>query len=156
MSSTPSEIPKPEIVFVPGAFHTEAHFQPISKALQQLSYPTRTLALPSIGPKAGIATLDDDIKAIRSTLLRLVEDDKEILLIPHAYGAVPACQAVAGLERSQRIEEEKKGGVVQIIFMAGVVPEEGQSLAESLGGGLPPYAKADVGLIHLLLRNNPY
>lgn len=146
-SDPPPEVPKPAIVIVPGAFHTAAHFQPLTKALQRLSYDTTTITLPSIGAKAGTATLEDDIQTIRSTLERLAEDEREILLMLHAYGGVPGCQAVRGLEKSQRKEEEKKGGIAQILLMGGFVPESNQSLLEALGGGMPSWAKAEVSLL---------
>ena len=66
----------------------------------------------------------------------------------HASGAVPACQAITDLERSYRIQAGKKGGIISLFFLGGLLVEEGETLGstmERLGGTpLPAYAELDV------------
>ncbi|CAD6580718.1 MAG: hypothetical protein ASARMPREDX12_000248 [Alectoria sarmentosa] len=135
---------KPTIVFVPGAFHTPKHFIPITELLQKSSYPSVTVSLPSIGAQAATATLTDDIQAIRSVLEKLIEEEgKDVVVAAHSYGGVPACQTVTGLEKSERANGGKKGGVIHVLFIAALLVEEGKALADALGGGLPPWAEAE-------------
>ena len=42
-----SDLAKSMVVFVPGAFHTRAHFQPISTLLSEEALPTLTIQLPT-------------------------------------------------------------------------------------------------------------
>ena len=154
MASTTSPS-KPTIVFVPGAFHTPDHFKPMSDLLHQSSYPSVTVSLPSIGEHAATFAPGDDIRAIRSELEKLIEDDgKDVVLAMHSYGGLPGSQSVVGLEKSVRIKEGKKGGVVHILFIAAFVLENGQSLVDALGGGLPPWAVADVSKTQFCYRTN--
>lgn len=138
---------KPTIVFVPGAFHTPNHFTPLTELLQKSSFPSVTVSLPSIGAQAATATLTDDIQAIRSVLEKLIEEEgKDIVVAAHSYGGVPACQTVSGLEKSKRSNGGKKGGIVHVLFIAALLVEEGKALVDALGGGLPPWAEAEVSL----------
>ena len=139
-----SSLQKPAIVLVPGTFHTPTHFQPLSERFQRLSYPTHTVALPSIGEEAATATLQDDINAIRSPLERFVDDGKEVVLVLHSYSGIPGCQTVKGLEKTKRAEEGNEGGVIQVLFMAAFLPQEGQNVTDALGGASLPWSKADV------------
>ena len=128
----------PTIVFVPGAFHVEAHFAPISSLLNQNSYPTITVELPTT-VKATTAKYADDVHAIRSVLGQLVkEEGKEVMLAPCSYGGVPGCQSVSGLERSRRKAEGKAGGIVHVLFIAALLVEQGEAMVKALEGGKAP------------------
>lgn len=141
MGPSQTNSPKPTIVFVPGAFHTEAHFVPISALLHEISFPTITVELPTTA-RANTATYRDDVYAIRSVLeTEVVENGKEVMLAAHSYGGVPACQTVSGLERSKRKAEGKAGGIVHVLFIAALLVEQDQKMADALEGGkTPPWA----------------
>ena len=63
------------------------------------------------------------------------------MLAAHSYGGVPGCQTVSGLERSKRKAEGKTGGVVHILFIAALLVEQNQKMADALEGGkAPPWA----------------
>ena len=155
MDASTTHYPKPTIVFVPGAFHTSAHFEPISALLNQASFPTTTVEIPTTA-RAKTASYRDDVYAIRSLLERLVEEDgKEVLLALHSYGGVPGCQTVSGLERSKRKAEGKPGGVIHVLFIAALLVEQGQGMAAALEGGkAPPWAvfKVRKGLTSVVSR----
>ena len=145
---------KPTIVFVPGAFHTPSHFAPVIELLQKSSYPSLAVSLPSIGAQAATGTLTDDTQAIRSVLEKLIEEEgKDVIMAAHSYGGVPACQSVGGLEKSKRADKGEKGGISHVLFIAALLVEEGKALVDALGGGLPPWAEAEVSLtLPLLLK----
>ncbi|KAL8840568.1 MAG: hypothetical protein Q9170_001254 [Blastenia crenularia] len=138
-SSTPEkEQAKPTIVFAPGAFHTSVHFEPISSFLNQRSFPTRTVDLPTTA-HATTASYRDDVYPVRSLLDQLViEENKGVMLALHSYGAVPGCQAVTGWERSKRRANGKAGGIVHVLFITGLLVEQGQQMADALEGGKQP------------------
>ncbi len=138
MDASEAHHPRPTIVFVPGAFHIEAHFQPISSLLNRASFPTVTVSLPTTS-QATACSYRDDVYAIRSVLETLVEEEgKEVLLAVHSYGGVPGCQTVCGLERSKRKAEGKSGGIVHVLFITALLVEQGRRMAEALEGGKAP------------------
>ena len=146
---------KPTILFVPGTFHTPAHFQPIMSQLKGYSYPSLTVSLPSMDPHlASISDVQADILAIRSKLMMLTtEKCRDVILVMHSYGAVPGCQAIRGLEKPKWVAFGQKGGVIHCVFVASsMVAQDGDALS-TLGGGLPPWVFADVSSLqtHLVL-----
>ena len=129
---------KPTIVFVPGAFHTSVHFEPMSALLNEASFPTTTVDLPTTA-RARTASYKDDVYAVRSVLETLVkEGGKEVVVALHSYGGVPGCQTISGLERSRRKAEGRPGGVIHVLFIAALLVEQGQKLADALQGGKRP------------------
>ena len=145
MSNLPPVQSKPTIVFVPGAYHTAAHFQPLSALLERAAFPTHTIPVPSIGESAATATYRDDVRTIRATLERLVEDEgKDIMLAPHSLGAVSGCQTVTGLEKSKRLKEGKGGGIIHVLFITALLIGQGQKLRDCLENDLPSWKSFDV------------
>ena len=145
MSNLPPGQSKPTIVFVPGAYHTAAHFQPLSLLLERAYFPTLTVSVPSIGELAATATYRDDVRTIRATLERLVEDEgKDVMLAPHSLGAVSGCQTVTGLEKSKRLKEGKSGGIIHVLFITALLIGQGQKLRDCLEDGLPSWKSFDV------------
>ena len=145
MSHLPPGPSKPTIVFVPGAFHTPTHFQPLSTLLERASFPNLTISVPSTGDRAATTSYRDDVLAIRATLQKLVEEEgKDVMLAAHSLGGVAGCQTVTGLEKSRRQNEGKKGGIVHVLFIAALVIEQGQRLRDALEGGLPSWSSFDV------------
>ena len=142
-----SSYEKPTVVWVPGLLHTPAHFQPIVSALAKVSIPSVTVSVPNIGARAATAAPYDDVKTVRTTLQELVDEGKEVLVISHSYGGVPACQAVRGLEKSLRVKVGQPGGIIRIVFMAAFVIQEGESLWTFMNGQLPPpWARREVSM----------
>ena len=141
--------PKPTVVWVPGLLHTPEHFQPIVSALAKVSIPSLIVSVPNIGAGAATAAPYDDVKTTRTKLQELVDEGKEVLVISHSYGGVPACQAIRGLEKSQRVKYGQQGGIICIVFMGAFVIQEGQSLWTFLNGQLPPpWARREVSRTH--------
>ena len=120
MAEQLSLIQKPTIVFVPGACHVPAHYEPLCIELQALGYPTRTIHPQTTGEKAATFSYRDDVNLIQRTLKRLIEDEeKDVVLAPHSLGCVAASQSVTGLEKSTRKADGKRGGLLHIVFIAG-------------------------------------
>ena len=165
-----SQLTKPTVVFIPGAFHTAAHFGPLSRYLETQGCESFSVRLPSMGDPASNrnAGMAEDVAAIRGVLEELVRDEengdgqkeggymqrddgrKEVVLVMHSSGAVAGCQAVASFERSLRIKRGKNGGVISLVFIGGLLVDEGGSLEstmEELGeGALPSHAAVEVSV----------
>lgn len=86
----------PSIIMVPGAFHKAKVYRRVVDRLQQDSY-SRLFAidLPSVGSLAG---RDKDVGAVRSTLLKELDQGRDVLLVGNSYGGTVIGEAVKGLK----------------------------------------------------------
>lgn len=134
---------KPTILIVPGGWHSASVYSHFAAQLESLGYPTATTSLPSVNstsPKT--ATCTEDSNALRKELLSLIEiDETDVVILAHSYGGIPAGGAAHGLSKTSR--DDKKGGVLGLIFMSAFVVPAGISLLEYLGGKHAPYLVAD-------------
>lgn len=92
----------PTVVFVPGAWHTPEAYSDTIKALEQHSYPTVGLPLPSAGAEPAHLDFQGDVEGIRRCITELVDAGKEVILVSHSYSGMPAAEAPIGLGRSER------------------------------------------------------
>jgi pimeloyl-ACP methyl ester carboxylesterase len=135
---------RPIIVLAPGAWHTPDCFDITREQLHQRGWETEAVAYPSVGAEPPTKGLADDAAALRSTLERLADDGKEIVLVVHSYGGVVGQNAVEGLGRKQRQAVGKEGGVVVFIYLAAFVVPKGASLKAMVGGQFFPWMRFDV------------
>lgn len=137
----------PTIIIIPGAWQTPAAFEKIVDLLGQTGYPTIHVPLPSVGDvDTPLASLTDDIDAVRKVLLSLVDEGKEVVLIGHSAGGISMSGAVEGLDVASRKAEGKQGGVTRCIFFAAFVLPKGQSLLGALGGQPLPWMMVEVSV----------
>lgn len=122
------------IVFVPGAWHTSAGFSAVMDLLAAYSYPSIGLHLPSVGGTPVVKDMEPDIDLIRSTVTKLVEDGKDVVVVSHSYGGAPANSSLEGLSKTEREKAGKKGGVVASAMISAFLLDVGESL---LKGGEP-------------------
>lgn len=65
-----------------------------------------------------------DVLAIRTAVLSLLNEGKEVVVVLHSYAGMPGGQALEGLGAKERKESGEKGGVKRIVYvMAYLVPE---------------------------------
>ena len=141
MATSISGDSKPTILIVPGGWHSASVYSHFAAELESLGYPTTTTSLPSVNSKSPqTATCTEDSNALRKELLSLIEtDEKDVVILAHSYGGLPAGGAAHGLSKTN----DKKGGVVGLIYMSAFVVPEGTSLLDYLGGKHAPYLVAD-------------
>ncbi|KAG6999537.1 hypothetical protein G7Y79_00034g069600 [Physcia stellaris] len=134
---------KPTILIVPGGWHSASVYSHFAAQLESLGYPTTTTSLPSVNSKSPqTATCTEDSKALRKELLALIDtEEKDVVILAHSYGGVPAGGAAHGLSKTTR--DGKKGGVLGLIYMSAFVVPEGISLLDYLGGKHAPYCVVD-------------
>lgn len=128
--------PNPTIVVVTGGLHSPSHFDRMRALFLNANYPYVCLRLPSVGasdPKS--CTASTDAAFVREKLLLpLIEDGKDVVLLMHSYGGLPGAAAAKGLSKAELKADDKKGGIIGLIFMCAFVGDEGESLLSKSGG----------------------
>lgn len=80
---------------------------------------------------------------------------RSIVLVMHDTGAVSGTQAAVNLTRTHRRKERKKGGIIGMVFIDGILVPEGESLESTMKAvgepALPRYAQVDVSVSILRL-----
>ena len=76
------------VVLVHGAWHSPSHWNSL---IPQLSMPTVAVDLPSSGSGRADADMHADAAAIR----RVLDEHKQVTLVAHSYGGIPATEAAA-------------------------------------------------------------
>ena len=136
---------KPTVVIVPGGWHSSVAYEGLASCFQKAGYPTAIAKLPSLNPQdPSVCDCRSDAASVRQQLLPLLEDDgKDIIILCHSYGGIPAGGAAYGLSKSARMNQGKSGGVLGLIYVTAFVVPEDESLVNYLGGKHPPYLLAD-------------
>ncbi|KAF7345345.1 Alpha/beta-hydrolase [Mycena sanguinolenta] len=132
--------PKPTIIVIPGSFSPLTPYLPIISGLQAHGYPVHGVELVTVGRREGVLPpgMYDDAAKVAALATQLADEGKDVVLVPHSYGGLVACEAAKGLAKNIREREGKAGGIVRIVFVTAVVPREGQALAD-LSGEMPDY-----------------
>ena len=128
---------KPTIVFAPGAWHAPDCFDIVREQLHQRGWETEAVTYPSVGAEPPNKGLADDAMALRSTLERLADECKEIVLVAHSYGGLVGQNALQGLGYKQRQAAGKRGGVIMFVYLAAFVAPKGATIKAMLGQFLP-------------------
>jgi hypothetical protein len=131
----------PTVLFVPGAWHTAAHFAPICDLLHARGYEISCPVLPSCGGGAA-CTMQDDASAVKAELERLLAHGADVVLVAHSYGGVVATEAaLAVYGKVARAEKGLEGGVVHILYLCALVLQPGQTSSALRVEGAPNQAK---------------
>ena len=138
---------KPTIVFVPGVWHLPECFDSTRELLSEKGFTSEAIAHPSVGAKLPDKTLADDVSSLRTRLVALADEGKEIVLIAHSYGGLVGGCAVEDLGFTDRAKAGKKGGVTILVYMCALVGTKGASMLEMLGGKMLPWL--DIGEVIL-------
>ncbi|KAF8205333.1 Alpha/Beta hydrolase protein [Mycena galopus ATCC 62051] len=138
---SPATNAKPTIIIIPGSFSPLAMYDPVIAGLQAHGYTVHGVELETVGGRAkghaAPAGMYDDAAKVAALAARLADDGADVVLVAHSYGGVVAGEAAKGLARSVRAQEGKKGGIVRIVFVAAVVPREGETSTDALGSAAP-------------------
>ncbi|KFY45988.1 hypothetical protein V494_00668 [Pseudogymnoascus sp. VKM F-4513 (FW-928)] len=135
--------PKPTLFLVPGAWHPNTCFAPLSALLTTAGYPVHLATLPSLNPTppAADATCTADALSLRAQLLPIIEEGKDVVVVCHSYGGIPAGGAARGLAKKEREARNEKGGVLGLIYLSSFVVPEGASVVQFLGGEYAPFVQ---------------
>ncbi|KAI3342586.1 Alpha/Beta hydrolase protein [Ustulina deusta] len=132
----------PLIVLVPGAFGTPAGFDKMIPHLNGLQ--THPGAYPSCNPPDPMnANCSDDVSALRRTLLSLLDQQRDLVVLAHSYGGVVAGGATKDLDKESRKAQGHTSAVVGLFYVVGNITLDGECLIEAVGGTYPPFIKPD-------------
>ncbi|KAI0869290.1 Alpha/Beta hydrolase protein [Hypoxylon argillaceum] len=130
----------PLIVFVPGAFGTPEGFDKVIPSLVGLQ--VHPGAYPSCNhPNPMNARCSDDIAALKTTLLSLLDQQRDLVIVAHSYGGVVAGGAAKDLDKETRKAQGHTNAVIGLMYIAGNITLDGESLLEAIGGAYPPFIK---------------
>ena len=118
---------KPTFVLVPGNFLPSAYYADTAKLLESHGFQTCLTTIPSTGSKLPLTSNEPDVLAIRQVLEELSNSGKDIIVVAHSYGSIPACEAAEGFERQDRLKLGKSGGVIRLVFVAAWLLQEGEN-----------------------------
>ncbi|KAF6844024.1 hypothetical protein CMUS01_01523 [Colletotrichum musicola] len=116
------------IVIVPDAWCLPEHYEGLATACRALGSEVMIVQNPSTRGPMGEGTappgLYDDAANARRIIKGLVRERKKVLIVAHSYGVVVASESVRGLGMEE-LTGVSQGGVVRMLFIAGIVPWEG-------------------------------
>lgn len=126
----------PTLVLVPGAFGTPKGYNKLLPYFKQAGLNTIPGPYRSCDPvDPASVTASKDIKSLRqSVLLPLIEQGKDVVILAHSYGGVVAGGAAKGLDNPTRKVQGHAAGIVGLIYVAGNITSENESLLEAVGG----------------------
>ncbi|KAI2612155.1 uncharacterized protein GGS25DRAFT_528858 [Hypoxylon fragiforme] len=127
---------KPTFVIVPGALALPSKYTNLFEALGAKGYELTGVHYPSVGfrdspHKEVLPTLHDDAVTVAEAVIRLADEGKD----GHSYGGLPITEAlkIKGVIKADRQKEGKKGGLVRLAYMTGIVAPVGSSATDILG-----------------------
>ncbi|KAJ7325854.1 Alpha/beta hydrolase fold-1 [Mycena albidolilacea] len=122
--------PKPAIILIPASFSPLSLYTAVTTDLESHGYTVHGVELQTVGRRATLPSMYDDAAVVAAVASELAEARKDIVLVAHSYGGLVACEAAKGLAKRVREREGKEGGIARIVFVAAVVPGEGESLMD--------------------------
>lgn len=129
---------QPSIVLIPGSFGVPEFYQDVIQAMAEADIQLHALHLPSVGlaPNVGREgvppNMYDDAVFIAKEITKLADDGKEVILVAHSYGGIPATECIQGLAKQERQRQGKVGGLVRIAYISALVPELGKTAMDIL------------------------
>lgn len=133
----------PSVVIVPGAWQVDPSWNGFMQKLESAGYDTAKVTLPSVG--ISLTGLDRDVAAAAAVIDPLLDAGKDVVLLSHSLGGLIAGNAVQGRDVAARQKAGKKGGVVQLIYLAAFMTPAGASLKDLMGGSYFPWMEVTVG-----------
>ncbi|KAK4075237.1 hypothetical protein Purlil1_12711 [Purpureocillium lilacinum] len=119
----------PVVLLVPGAWTVPKAYHKLVSALEAKSFNVQVLALPTNNDQRPTnATCDADMQAVRKAVQPLVDSGREVIMLMHSYGGIPGTSGIRNFTRKDRQAMDQPGGVVGLIYTAGFMLCEGQSI----------------------------
>ncbi|KAM5354112.1 hypothetical protein ACJ41O_000762 [Fusarium nematophilum] len=125
---------KPLFLVVTGAWHPPACYEALKTELASLGYDCAIPQMPSMGHDAEGVTWEADKAKILETAAPYFEEGREVVLVAHSYGGIPATAATDGQGVQERAKRGLKGGFRSIVFVAAfAIPVKGWDLFTAVG-----------------------
>jgi len=142
---------KPQLVLIPGAWHTPSAFSLLTTELHALGYTTHARQLASVGSTTPTTDLSADIAIVHSMINSAIGDSgNDVVVIAHSWGGIVASSALVGFGKTEREALGKRGGVVKCGYIAASMLPEGVSLMDSVNHTFPLWTQISGPYIHAL------
>ncbi|KAJ9151765.1 hypothetical protein NKR23_g2924 [Pleurostoma richardsiae] len=128
---------KPTFIFVPGAWHRPASFEPLMQHLAGLGYPSVDVTLPSVDSDPVVESAQQDIDAVLDATAAVIDSGRDAVVVLHSYGGLVGIEAVGKLLARRRKEETPAAGsgrIRRLVFIAAHAPLEGESTSSATSG----------------------
>lgn len=121
-------VAKPVFVFVPGGWHTPAHYKPFLDALEGRGYEVVPLTMPSSAHETPSDPVSTDIELVSETVRTLADEGKEIVIIGHSCGGIATAEGAVGYGLRERAGRGLPGGVRSMVFVCAMVRPAGAGM----------------------------
>lgn len=124
---------RPAFLFVPGAWHKPAYFEPLITKLAEDGYECHTVSTPSVASHPPVESIEADIDAISITANSILQLGKDVIVVAHSYGGVCGTAAVARVHKQQQQQQQSHetmqlGRIIRLVYVTSFIPLEGESL----------------------------
>ena len=136
-TSTPAwQNNKITVVLVPGAWQVPAQYNLLRHELEHAGYDFVSFQNPSCNsPDPDSQTAAKDIAFQRNeVIVPLLDKGRTVVVAAHSYGGLPGSSAAQGLSIAERRAAGQRGGVLGLILINAILPQNGQSLLDLLPG----------------------
>ncbi|CAN8101370.1 unnamed protein product [Discula destructiva] len=134
----------PVFVLVPGAWHSASTWDSVISLLQERSYISHAVSLPSTSgdPRASLL---DDVKTVQAVVTSHIEAGQDVIIVVHWYGGFVGESALRGLPtRSKPAANRDHGKVIGLALIGTGFTRTGVSFINALGGQPPPFWRANI------------
>ncbi|KAI9731428.1 MAG: hypothetical protein M1818_007818 [Claussenomyces sp. TS43310] len=124
---------KPVFIFIPGAWHSAQAFAAAAALLKAKGYESVSVELASYGSLPPQPSIEADVALVRGAVGALLDAGKDVVVVMHSYGSVPACEAMKHFTKTND-GSEGRGRIVRMVWLAAFILPKGGSLMAGLGG----------------------
>jgi len=109
--------------------------------LRNNGYETEVALVPTTHAEKDKATYgtSDDITFVRHAVEKQLSRGKNVVLVGHSYGAIPAMASCTGLDKVSRQAASEASSVIGVACIPGAIPPPGFALVNMFGGNYPPF-----------------
>ena len=127
---------KPTFVLVHGAWHTPAHWGPLTKSLHLHGYKAVTPTLPSVIDPAVSGNdipmdQESDIEAVRKAMMEELDQGLDVVAVPHSWAGMPTVSALIGLGPADRAKAGYSNSVTAIAGISTFIVPEGMTVHQN-------------------------
>ena len=110
-------------------------------------YKSTAVAFPTCGDNTEDIKQWDEVIAIQEVVSSIIDgQEQDVVFVLHSYGGWPGNRAVKGLNKKSRQKDDKKTGIVEVIFIAAFLLPDNAPMARY--SHLPPW-------LTVVVRRNP-
>jgi pimeloyl-ACP methyl ester carboxylesterase len=131
---------KPTFLFVPGAWHLPAYFDPLIKYLASHGYPSVAVTLPGVNSSPAVTSIQSDVDAVADALTALLDSGTDVVAVFHSYGGMVGTDAVGKVIKERAGSDGSRGKLKRLVYVSAYVPLEGQTVINAIDGAVaePP------------------